>query len=86
MLDWSNFDQEVKSQLSTRGPRCSIRLMLDDLPADARAAVGRALADKGLTNSAIHRALRERLGDRTPSLFSVSNHRRGNCACKPVTL
>jgi hypothetical protein len=82
MNDWSNFDTEVKSHVSGRGPRCQVSAMLADLPDAARKPVAKVLADRdGYTNSAIARALRERLGITAPSLFSISNHRRGNCRC-----
>jgi GTP-sensing pleiotropic transcriptional regulator CodY len=82
MSDWSDFGTEVKTHTLARGPKCSVSLMLERLPDDARISVNRVLADRhGVTNSAIAKALRERLGENAPSLFSISNHRRGNCRC-----
>ena len=81
MKDWSTFGDEVKEHASHRGPKCAVSVLLERLPAEARPAVRGALEDRGITNSAIQRALAERLGDLAPSLFSVSNHRRGMCRC-----
>lgn len=82
MSDWSNFGTEVKTHATNRGPKCSVSVMLDALPSDAVVAVARVLIDRdSYTNSAVAKALRERLGSDSPSLWSVSNHRRGNCAC-----
>ncbi len=82
MKDWSTFGEDVTRHRRARGPRCGVTLMLEELPPEARGPVGRVLADRGITNSAIHKALRERLGDKAPSLFSVANHRRGSCRCE----
>lgn len=81
MSDWSDFDTDVKSRRSVRGPQCGVTLMLEGLPERARASVQQVLDNRGYSNTAIHRALRDRLGDQTPSLFSISNHRRGGCRC-----
>lgn len=86
MLDWSKFEEEVRSHVIPRGPKCAVGRMLDRLPEEAQAAVGRALDDRGLTNSAIHRALSDRLGGEAPSLFSISNHRRSYCQCRSLVI
>ncbi len=81
MKDWSAFGTDVKRHVTGRGPKCRIAVLLDDLNADDRGHVEAVLANRGISNSAIQRALRERLGEDAPGLFSVSNHRRGNCRC-----
>lgn len=81
MKDWSTFGDEVRQNTAHRGPKCAVSVLLDRLDDKARPAVLEALGDRGITNAAIQKALRERLGDLAPSLFSVSNHRRGMCRC-----
>ena len=81
MSDWSTFGSEVSAQRKVRGPKCAVAHILADIPADELAGVNRVLANRGITNSSIAKALHDRLGDDAPSLWSVSNHRRGACKC-----
>jgi hypothetical protein len=81
MLDWSKFSEDAEASTPLRGPRCSVGIMLDDLPEDARKAVQQAFDNRVLAHTGIRAALVKRLGSEAPSLFSISNHRRGNCKC-----
>lgn len=82
MDQWSTLADDAKRHISQRGPQCGVLTMLEKLPDPAaRETVERVLADRGLTNPAIAKALRDRLGEDSPSVFTVGNHRRGNCSC-----
>lgn len=81
--DWSEFESEVRGSMASTGPRCQVRTLLDNLPDEARLAVLDALFTRDLPSTAIRKALAKRVGDdATPSLWSIGNHRRRNCACR----
>lgn len=84
MPDWSKFTDEVRASTPARGPRCSVGIMLDELPEEGRRAVEAALANRLLTHTGIRQALVKRLGKETPSVFSISNHRRRGCKCGEI--
>lgn len=84
MSEWADFPQDARSMAKARGPKCQVSGLLKLLPrADAK-EVEHALADETITSAGIFRAIRSRMGDSpwAPSLWSVANHRRGNCACR----
>lgn len=81
MEHWSAFRTEVEEKSLTRGPECGVGRMLRSLHSEARTEVENALNDWSLPTTAIHRALRGRLGKKAPSAWSVGNHRRGGCRC-----
>lgn len=80
-MAWENFQSEVRGAETRRGPRCRIAVLLDTLSETDRAEVQAALGDRSVGHPVIVAALRKRLGDDAPSLWSVGNHRRGNCGC-----
>lgn len=81
MNHWSEFPSEVREHTRARGPACSVGQLLEELHEEAREAVEKALASRKLTAPAIHRALRDRLGDDAPSPWAIGNHRRQGCRC-----
>lgn len=80
-MSWTAFEGEVKGREKPRGPSCAVGKMLVDLPEAGRLAVEKALGNRALTSSGIRRALVERVGEETPSAWSIRNHRRGECRC-----
>lgn len=83
MSDWSAFEADVRSKSRPRGPRCSVGVMLENLSEEGRRAVINILKDRGSFGTpAVVGALRDRLGGAAPSAWSISNHRRGKCACQ----
>ena len=81
MSDWSNLAHEARAH--SPGPTCQVQSLLMSLPGEDAEQVEKVLGDKGFSNPGIHRALYTRLGDGTPTKWSIGNHRRGNCACNP---
>ena len=81
MDDWSNLADEA-SKLGP-GPRCQVQDLLNFLPGEQAEKVEKALANKDLTHTGLHRAIKSRLADPShlPSMWSIGNHRRGNCRC-----
>lgn len=87
MSDWKTFGSDVKEQAKAvqRGPRCSLGALLENSEPEAREVLQAVLDDRSNTHAAIARAMRNRLGDDAPGMFTVSNHRRGNCLCSRRT-
>lgn len=81
MNHWSEFEGEVKGLRLSRGASCSVGRLLRSLHTEAREAIEAVLAKEELPATAIHRALRERVGERAPSSWTIGNHRRGGCNC-----
>lgn len=81
MSDWSTLAEEADSHNRGPGPKCQVHKLLASLDADGAAEVQRVLDNKDVTTAGISRALRSRLGNKAPSMFSIGNHRRGNCRC-----
>ena len=81
MSDWSAFEAEVRSNTLPRGPRCGVAVMLHGLGDHERRAVEPILTDRRFQVPAILKAL-VRYGIEPPSSWSLSNHRRGKCACQ----
>jgi len=79
---WSNFGAEVRDQALPKGPSCGVGRLLRGLHPEAREEIEKALGDGNLSTTAIHRALRTRLGQGAPSAWTLGNHRRGNCRCQ----
>lgn len=83
MTEWSSLAAEAKSESRRPGPKCQVKDLYESLPAADAEQLDKVLADKAITNPGIHRALVRRLGtENSPSLFSIGNHRRGNCRCE----
>lgn len=70
---------DIHAESAPRPPTCSVAKVLDELaPAEAK-ELEAALADEGITHSAITRVLNRRgfsMHDKR-----VASHRRGLCAC-----
>lgn len=84
MDDWSTLSQEARRRVVTSGPRCQVGLLLEHLDEESAGYLREALADRGLRGTSLHLAIRKKLGSDSsfvPSLWSVGNHRRGNCRC-----
>lgn len=81
MSEWSAFEAEVKANTSRRGPRCGVAVMLDGLEPHNRRVVEEIIDDRRFQVPAIEKALGRYL-EKAPSLWSLSNHRRGKCACQ----
>lgn len=63
------------------GPRCAVETFLGGLSPFGKGAVGALLADKSVPHAGIHRAMTATYDRPAPSLWSISNHRRGKCRC-----
>lgn len=83
MSEWAGFQEEVKREGREvqRGPRCGLGVLLEESTPDARKILQDVLDDRQNTTSSIARAMRNRLGDQAPGLYTIANHRRGNCRC-----
>lgn len=84
MNDWSKIAEEARAATAGPGIRCQVEALLKHLGAEDAGSLVDALSDEGLTHAGIFRAIRSRLGTThplTPSLWSIGNHRRGNCRC-----
>ena len=81
MKHWSEFEGEVRERRLSTGTSCSVGSLLRSLHTEAREAVEAVLAKEELPATAIHKALRERVGERAPSPWTIGNHRRGGCNC-----
>lgn len=81
MNDWSTFEADARLRSRHRGPRCSVGVLLDCLPPDAREAVERTLENRGVPIPAVLAALEDRVVN-APSPWSLANHRRGKCTCQ----
>lgn len=80
MSDWSTFEEDVKANTSSRGPRCGVAVMLDGLEPGNRYAIELVLDDRRFQVPAILKALAGRI-ENPPSAWSLANHRRGKCGC-----
>lgn len=83
MVDMTGLADEARAQAGRRGRTCQVQALLNHLPGEAAEVVERVLGDTLVSTTGLHRALRTRLGDDPylPSLWSLGNHRRGNCRC-----
>lgn len=79
--EWTNLAEDAKGRTWGRGPRCQVQELLNHLPGEAADEVEKTLADSTVSNTGLFRAIRARLGESAPSLWSIGNHRRGNCRC-----
>lgn len=72
---------EILAHTDGPGGRCSVRLALDQLPADIAAGYAAAIAlpKEAVPGSAIERALKAR-GVRLPQ-YTIQRHRRDGCLC-----
>lgn len=66
----------------TKGPRCLMGLLLEELPKSEAEALRRALADPNWRTTAIREALYAE-GHKL-SQTSVARHRRGACQCEAL--
>lgn len=87
MSDWETFGSDVKEQARAvqRGPRCGMGVLLENSEPHAREILQRVLDDRGNSTASIARALRNRLGEDAPRVFTIGNHRKGNCLCSRRT-
>lgn len=84
MTSWTAFEGKARASEGQRGPTCAVARLLEALPAEGQLAVEKALANRALSASGIHRALLDFLGEDyegLPSAWSVRNHRRNECRC-----
>lgn len=82
MSDWKGFTSEVESLSANHKRRgCGMNKLLASLELDARRHVEEALARDDITSTGLEAALRNRLGERVPSSFTIQRHRRGSCYC-----
>lgn len=79
MTSWKDFEADCAKKPRTQ--KCGIETLLAGLDPAGRKAVEAALANDGLGHSSIHKALKARVGDRTPNPFTIARHRRGDCQC-----
>lgn len=83
MSDFEGLTEQARDSSWGPGPRCQVHQLLQFLPGEDAEHVEKALADIKVTNTGLHRALQSRMGDSPwiPSIWSIGNHRRGNCRC-----
>jgi hypothetical protein len=83
VIDMSGLEEDAQARTGGRGPTCQVSALLNYLPGDAAEHVEKALANPDITSTGLFRAIRDRMGDSrwTPSIWSIGNHRRGNCRC-----
>ena len=81
MSDWSNIGSDARARSARPGPTCSVKVLLDSLPPADGAELRKALADPTIRATGLHRALRDRTVGEPPSTWSLSAHRRNDCAC-----
>lgn len=77
----------LKDALSTpphvdKGPRCSVKVILDSLDGEDRAALETAIDDLAWTCSSIFRALNKE-GHTGVSETALRRHRQRMCKCRP---
>lgn len=77
---WDDFEADAQSVSGPRGA-CGIRTVMDSLTPGAKLKLQAALKNPALSNAAIAKALRKRVGDTAPRMHTVSRHRRGDCSC-----
>lgn len=80
-MTWEAFELDAMASAPQRGPKCRVGLFLEGLPAEGRQAVEKALANRSLTVPGIRSALADRVEGIVPSIWSMQNHRRGQCRC-----
>lgn len=78
----SDLADQARANAGQPGPRCQVEIFLGGLDEESAQEVVHLLATPDLTNPGIVQALRLVMGG-SPSEWSVGNHRRGNCRCKP---
>lgn len=89
MNDWDDLEDDARAASVSRGPRCSVAVMLEviheDFGQDAVTSVLRTLKNHRLTTSSIHKALEKRVTPcDLPSAYSLGRHRKGACSCKEL--
>jgi hypothetical protein len=65
-----------------KGPRCTVRVLIESLPDKDSAALVDALAHPDITTPGIERELKKH-GHKVGA-GAVGKHRRGDCACTPT--
>lgn len=81
VTEWSSLEEEAKKRTRQVGPRCAVEVFLSHLhPEDVR-AIEKVLSNPNLTTAGIQRAISDHLGLIAPTVWSIGNHRRGNCRC-----
>jgi transcription elongation factor GreA-like protein len=75
-------DQIAAESTIKKGPTCSVKILLKDLPAEDAKALREAMADERVPGTAIERALFKE-GHRLAA-HVIQRHRRGMCSCEPV--
>lgn len=71
---------DIKAEVTKKGPVCSIRILMEDLdPADAK-ELQQAFEDRSIPGTAILRALKTR-GYIDITDHTLQRHRRSECSC-----
>lgn len=83
MTDWSGLEAEARKRTRECGPRCAVEVFLSHQDDYIRRQVTAAIENPNLTTVGIHRAVSALTGHApyAPSVWSIGNHRRGNCRC-----
>ena len=80
--DWSGLADEAKAESRSHGPKCSVGILLENIhDLKIRKMVQDVIEDARISATAVQRALLKRLGDNTPSAYSIRIHRRKDCRC-----
>jgi hypothetical protein len=70
----------IRAMSPTKGPRCTVARLLDELTEQDRATFLLALNDPDISDAALYRAL-ENDGHTVARLPALGKHRRGQCNC-----
>lgn len=70
---------EIRQQTHSKGPKCSVRLLVDSLESEDAADLVAALDDHAVMSSHIAKALKAR--GHSMSDHTISRHRRKVCSC-----
>jgi thioesterase domain-containing protein len=81
--------QALAAQVQTKGPECSVAVLLRSLPPDDAATLETVMAANQLEwpHTKIAEALADKthMGDHAVKMqaYTISRHRKGKCACGP---
>ena len=75
-----NLAEAIAVQVKPRGPKCSVRMLLETLNKDDKAVMETALANAAISHAQLARAVTDaglgKIGQGT-----ISRHRAGDCGC-----